>query len=96
MSRLARRSKTAAYSNGLLKLLLTSARLTGSIDSMPMKIHLPPEASIRSTSSSSRSRLALICAIQGSCAPASMMSLSRDFVRLMLMAKLSSIKNSIT
>ena len=57
---------TAAYSAGLLKLLLTLARLAGSSDSMPMKIHLPPDAAIRSTSSSSRSRLALICPTQDS------------------------------
>src|SRR2546427_2041100 len=34
------------------------------MDSMPMKTHLPPEAAIRSTSSSSRNRLALIWATQ--------------------------------
>ena len=33
---------------------------------MPMKIHLPPDSAIRSTSSSSRSRLALICPTQAS------------------------------
>ena len=59
-----------------------------------MKIHLPPEAAIRSTSSSSRNRLALICATQFTCAPAAMMSRSSDFVRFTLMAKLSSIKKT--
>ena len=34
---------------------------------MPMKIHFPPEAAIRSSSSSSRSRLALICPTHDSC-----------------------------
>ena len=61
---------------------------------MPMKIHLPPDSAIRSTSSSSRSRLALICATQESCAPAAMMSRSSDFVRFTLMAKLSSTKKT--
>jgi hypothetical protein len=42
---------------------------------------LPPDAAIRSTSSSSRKRLALICATQWTCALAAMMSRSRDFVR---------------
>ena len=60
------RCSTAAYSPGLLKLLLTLARFAGSSDSMPMKIHLPPDAAIRSSSSSSRSRLALICPTQES------------------------------
>ena len=32
-------------------------QLFGSTDSMPIKIHLPPEAAIKSTSSSSRSRM---------------------------------------
>ena len=61
---------------------------------MPMKIHLPPEAEIRSTSSSSRSRLALICATQNTCAFAAMMSRSGDFVRFTLIAKLSSMKKT--
>ncbi len=61
---------------------------------MPMKIHLPPESAIRSTSSSSRSRLALIWATQESCAPAAMMSRSSDLVRFTLMAKLSSTKKT--
>jgi hypothetical protein len=38
------------------------------MDSIPIKIHLPPAAAIRSTSSSSRSKLALICATQCTCA----------------------------
>ena len=59
-----------------------------------MKIHLPPEAAIRSTSSSSRSKLALICATQWTWAPAAMMSRSSDLVRLTLMAKLSSMKKT--
>src|SRR5712692_1870330 len=56
--RCASRSSTAAYSPGLLNPLFTSFRLAGSMDSMPIKIHLPPEAAIRSTSSSSRNKLA--------------------------------------
>src|SRR5215475_13827340 len=64
------------------------------MDSIPMKTHLPPEAAIRSTSSSSRSRLALICATQCTCALAALMSRSNDFVRFTLMAKLSSMKNT--
>ncbi len=90
--RWARRSRTAAYSPGLLKPFFTSARLMGSTDSIPIKTHLPPEAAIRSTSSSSRSRFALIWATQFNCAPAAMMSRRRDLVRLTLMAKLSSMK----
>jgi len=78
----------------LVKPFFTSARLAGSMDSMPMKIHLPPEAAIRSTSSSSRSRLALIWATQCTCALAAMMSRSNDLVRFTLMAKLSSMKNT--
>src|SRR5215472_10449166 len=92
--RWASRPSTSAYSPGLLKPFFTSARLAGSMDSIPMKIHLPPEAAIRSTSSSSRSRLALICATQCTCALAAMMSRSNDFVRFTLMAKLSSIKKT--
>ena len=34
---------------------------------MPMKIHLPPDSAIRSTSSSSRNRLALTCPTQDIC-----------------------------
>ena len=94
MFRRASRSSTAPYSPGLLKFLFTSAMFCGSIDSIPMKTHLPPDSAIRSTSSSSRSRLALICATHGSCAPAAMMSRSSDFVRLMLMARLSSMKKT--
>src|ERR1039458_9519975 len=41
--RCARRSRTAVYSPGLLKPLFTSFRLAGSIDSMPIKIHLRSE-----------------------------------------------------
>ena len=59
-----------------------------------MKTHLPPEAAIRSTSSSSRKRLALICATQCTWALAAMMSRSSDLVRLTLMAKLSSMKKT--
>src|SRR6266404_6202586 len=92
--RRASRSSTTAYSPGLLKPFFTSARLAGSMDSIPMKIHLPPAAAIRSTSSSSRSRLALIWATQCTCALAAMMSRSNDFVRFTLMAKLSSMKNT--
>ena len=62
----ARRSSTAAYSPGLLNPLATLFRLSGSIDSRPMKIHLPPLSAISETSSSSRNRFMLICAIQGS------------------------------
>jgi hypothetical protein len=94
MWRLASLSRTAAYSAGLLKPLFTSARFVASIDSIPMNIHLPPEAAIRSTSSSSRKRLALICAIQFICAPAAMMSRNNDLVRFILMAKLSSMKKT--
>src|ERR1022692_2576602 len=90
------RSAGAAYSPGLLKLLLTLARFAGSSDSMPMKIHLHPESAIRSTSSSSRNRLALICPTHDTCAWAAMMSRSSDFVRFPLMAKLSSTKNTAT
>ena len=64
----ARRFSTVAYSAGLLKLLFMSLRFAVSIDSMPMNTHLPSDAAIKSTSSSSRNRLALICAIQGTCA----------------------------
>ena len=64
------------------------------MDSMPIKIHLPPAAAIKSTSSSSRSKLALIWATQCTWASAAMMSRSSDLVRLILMAKLSSIKNT--
>ena len=96
MSRRASRSSTAPYSEGLLKFLFTSAMFTGSIDSMPMKTQQPPDAAMRSTSSSSRRRLALICATQGTCAPAAMMSLRSDFVRFMLMARLSSMKKTAT
>src|SRR5438445_623959 len=95
MLRCASRLSTAAYSPGLLKLLFTSARLSGSIDSMPMNTHLQPDSAIRSTNSSSRSRLALICAIHGNCASAAMMSRSKDLVRLILIAKLSSIKKIV-
>jgi len=38
--RRASRSSTTAYSPGLLKPFFTSARLAGSMDSIPMKIHL--------------------------------------------------------
>src|SRR5438445_10703529 len=48
----------------------------------------------RSTSSSSRNRLALICATQCTCALAAMISRSNDFVRFTLMAKLSSMKKT--
>src|SRR5216683_373816 len=92
--RCASRSSTTEYSPGLLNPFFTSARLAGSMDSIPMKIHLPPAAAIRSTSSSSRSRLALICATQCTCAFAAMMSRSNDFVRFTLMAKLSSMKKT--
>src|SRR6266446_2473531 len=78
--RWASRSSTTEYSAGLLKPFFTSARLVGSMDSIPMKIHLPPAAAIRSTSSSSRSRLVLIWATQCTCALAAMMSRSNDFV----------------
>src|ERR1700756_3655707 len=61
---------------------------------MPIKIPLPPEAAIKSTSSSSRSRLALICATQKTWAFAAMMSRSSDLVRFTLMAKLSSMKKT--
>src|SRR5207248_8117611 len=64
------------------------------MDSMPMKTHLPPEAAIRSTSSSSRNRLALIWATQWTWALAAMMSRSNDLVRFRLMAKLSSMKKN--
>jgi hypothetical protein len=40
--------------------------------------------------------LALICATHGTCAPAAMMSLSSAFVRLTLMARLSSMKKTAT
>ena len=59
-----------------------------------MKIHLPPEAAIRSISSSSFNRLALICPTHESLAPAAIISRSSDFVRFTLMAKLSSTKNT--
>ena len=91
---MARLWRTAAYSSGLLKPLFTLARLAGSMDSMPMKIHRPPEAAIRSRSSSSRNRLALICATQCTWALAAMMSRKSDLVRFTLMAKLSSIKKT--
>ena len=68
----------------------------GSIDSIPMKTHFPPDSAIRSTSSSSRSRFALICATHGNCAPAAMMSRSSDLTRLRLMARLSSMKKTAT
>src|SRR5258707_918889 len=87
-------SSTAAYSPGLLKPLFTLARFVGSMDSMPIKIQVPPAAAIRSTSSSSRRRLALICAIQWTCALAAIMSRSSDLVRFTLIAKLSSMKNT--
>ena len=61
---------------------------------MPMKIHLPPEAAIRSTSSSSRNKLALIWATQCTWALAAMMSRSNDLVRFTLIAKLSSMKKT--
>ena len=61
---------------------------------MPIKIHLPPDSAIRSTNSSSRSRLALIWPTQESCAPAAMMSRSNALVRFTLMAKLSSTKKT--
>src|SRR6516164_11689138 len=61
---------------------------------MPMKIHLPPDVAIKSSNSGSRSRLALIWPTQESSAPAAMMSRSSDFVRLTLIAKLSSTKNT--
>src|SRR5256884_1222828 len=64
--RWASRSSTTAYSPGLLKPFFTSARLAGSMDSIPMKIHLPPAAAIRSTRSEEhtselQSRLHLVC-----------------------------------
>ena len=62
---------------------------------MPMNTHLQPASAIRSTNSSSRNRFALICAIHGNCASAAMMSRSRDLVRLILIAKLSSIKKIV-
>src|SRR6267142_2108898 len=92
--RWASRSSTTAYSPGLLNPFFTSARFAGSMDSIPMKIHLAHEAAIRSTSSSSRSRFALIWATQCTCAFAAMMSRSSDFVRFTLIAKLSSMKNT--
>src|SRR6184192_2565281 len=79
--RWASRSSTTPYSPGLLKPFFTSARLAGSMDSIPMKIHLPPAAAIRSTSSSSRSRLALIWATQCTCASAAMMSRTKSLLR---------------
>jgi len=60
---------------------------------MPMKITCR-EAAIKSRSSESRSRLALIWATQLSSAPAAMMSRRRDLVRFTLMAKLSSTKKT--
>src|SRR5947209_5330514 len=60
MLRRARRLSTDAYSAGLLKLLFTSARLAESIESMPLNIHLPWAAAIKSTSSSSRRRVELV------------------------------------
>ena len=61
---------------------------------MPMNTHFPPDAAIRSQSSSSRNRLALICATQCTCAFAAMISRNSDLVRFTLMAKLSSMKKT--
>ena len=59
-----------------------------------MKIHFPPEAPIKSSSSSSFSKFALICPTHDSWAPAAITSRNSDLVRLTLIAKLSSTKNT--
>src|SRR6185295_18577928 len=78
MFRAARRCSTAPYSPGLLKFLFTSAMFFGSIDSIPMKIQRPPESDIRSTSSSSRSRLAQLCVGRDDCPQQRLNSLNVD------------------
>ena len=66
----------------------------GSIDSMPINTHLPPASAIRSTSSSSPSKFALICATQGSVAPAAIISRRSDLSLFLLIARLSSMKKT--
>ena len=66
----------------------------GSIDSIPMKIQRPPDSAIRSTSSSSARRFALICATHGRIAPAAIISRKSPFNRFLLIARLSSMKKT--
>jgi len=92
--RRASRSSTTAYSPACLKPFFTSARLAGSMDSIPMKIHLPPAGRDQINELLIAQQIGADLGDQCTCALAAIMSRSNDFVRFTLMAKLSSMKNT--